>query len=321
MRSRALLLALAVLAAPAVATAQESRHEPSAADVHTARIALTEGLALRERGEQLAALGRLQTAFDLVATPITAFELGKTHMMLGHVLQAYELFHRATRMEPRPDESARAKSSRMEAARLASEIEPRIPKLRLTVKVPKDATFVVRIDDETIPTKDEVTLRAVDPGTHTVVAKAGDGPEQTVSLAIAESETKDVELTPQWIAPKPKPVEENVLYVKRTNPVTFMGFTTAGAGLILTAFSASFLSAATASLDDKCGADYCPPSTVQNERAERDTWAIATIIGVGAVGAGLVAGIYGLANPIKEKVTTGSVFRLGPTGAALRVTF
>jgi hypothetical protein len=321
MRSRALLLAFTVLTATSFAFAQEPRHEPSPADVHTARLALTEGLALREKGDQLGALGRLQTAFDLVATPITAFELGKTHMMLGHVLQAYELFNRVTRMEPRTDESARAKSSRMEAARLSSELEPRIPKLRIKVKlVEKDAVCSIRIDEETITTKGEETLRAVDPGEHKIVAKAGDGPEQIVKVTVAESETKDVELAPKWVAPQPKP-EGNVFYAKRTNPLTLVGFSTAGAGLLLLNLSIPFYVSAEADLADKCGNDYCPPSTIGNERQDATLWGLTTIIGGAATFTGVCVGVYGLMNPVKEKFTTGSTFRFGPGSVEWRGTF
>ncbi|MEA2751661.1 MAG: hypothetical protein QOI41_5804, partial [Myxococcales bacterium] len=71
--------------APASAPAAGTVHvEPSAGDLATARSALKEGLALREKGDLLGALGRLTTAHDLVPTPVTAFELGKTHLLMGH---------------------------------------------------------------------------------------------------------------------------------------------------------------------------------------------------------------------------------------------
>lgn len=311
---------LVVLSLPRVAAA-EDRAEPSAADIATARVALTEGVRLREKGELLQALGRIQTAFDLVPSPVTGFELGKTHMMLGHVLQAHELFKRVTLMEPRPAESERAKTSRMEAARLAPDLEPRIPFLRIHLVLPKEATAVVHVDDEAIPTTGDTTLRAVDPGTHKIIAKAGDGPEQTVTVTVAEAETKDVELSPQWVPPKVETKEPGVLYVKRTNPLTVVGFTMTGVGIVLTAVGAGFLNAAASELDDKCGELYCPPSTDRNERVEYTTWAFVTGVGALTAAAGLCAGVFGLANPIKEKVTTGASLQLGPTGATWRVRF
>lgn len=322
-RSRALASAFVVLTLAAPAIAQEPRREPSAGDIATARTALNEGLSLRDKGEHVTALARMQTAFDLVPTPVTAFELGKTHMMLGHVLQAHELFKRVTRMEARMEESERAKMSRSEAARLAPQLEPRIPQLRIKLKLPKDATALVRIDDELVATtKGEETLRAVDPGEHRVVAKAGEGAEQMVTVHVAESETKDVELAPPWVPPKPKPKEgEQVYYTTRTNPLAFVGLATIGVGLTITASSLTFLSSAHAELADRCGENYCPPSTIEQERPTRDLFAALTVAGAAVIGAGVAAGIFGLLNPVKEKVITGSNVRFGPTSVEWRVTF
>src|SRR5262245_27613937 len=116
---------------PSPAPAPARHGEPSAGDLATARNALREGLSLREKGDLSGALGRFATAYDLVATPVTAFELGKTHMLLGHVLQAHELFKRVVRMPPSMEESQRSAVAREEANRLAADLEPRIPSLKI----------------------------------------------------------------------------------------------------------------------------------------------------------------------------------------------
>src|SRR3954467_472532 len=102
---------------------------PSAGDLATARSALKDGLALREKGELDSAVERFQTSYDLVQTPVTAFELGKTQMMRGKILEAQELFQKVTRMPLTLEESGRSASARQEAERLATELEPRIPRL------------------------------------------------------------------------------------------------------------------------------------------------------------------------------------------------
>src|SRR5688572_24162174 len=71
---------------------EKTGREPSPGDLMTARTALREGLLLREKGEVAQAQARLQSAYDLVPTPVTGFELAKTHMIAGHVLTAHELF-------------------------------------------------------------------------------------------------------------------------------------------------------------------------------------------------------------------------------------
>ncbi|HVJ92054.1 MAG TPA: hypothetical protein VM580_19770, partial [Labilithrix sp.] len=99
--------------APSPPTAiSPARREPTAGDLATARTALREGLALRDKGAVAEALPRLASAYDLVPTPVTGFELGKTHMMLGHTLHAHELFKKVLRMPPSMEESTRPQERR-----------------------------------------------------------------------------------------------------------------------------------------------------------------------------------------------------------------
>jgi hypothetical protein len=301
----AIVVALATLGSNAAA--QETRHAPSAGDLATARGALKEGLALREKGELPTAIMRLQTAWDLVPTPVTGFELGKAQMMAGLILQAHEMFQKVVRMPPSAEESERSKIAREESARLATEIEPRIPSLRIRLKLPGGASAQVHVDEELVPTNGAETLRAVDPGTHEVVAKAGDGPEQHVRIEVAENEVKDVELTPQWIAPKTDVKKEKgqiVVVRQTTSLLAFVGFAGASAGLALTVSSYYVFTTQSSDLADKCGDRYCPQSNLK-ERNSRDLWLGVSIAGGLATIGFLAAGIIGATNPKKETIVVG----------------
>lgn len=258
-----LVLAGALSATPALAD-EPKPQEASAGAVASGRTALREGMALREGGDVKGALGRLQSAWDFIPTPITGFELGKTHLMLGHVLQAHELFARVGRLAPSPEESSRSQTARDEATRLMKEVEPRIPSLKIKVTIPQNATVEVKVDDEKVPLVNNETKLLVEVGAHDVTAKAGDGPEQKVHIEVAESESKDVPLTPQWLPPAPKPVLSNsgqVVYVRQTNPLTFVGFSFAAAGLIVTTIGTIVYVNAREDAQDRCGKFYCPPPT------------------------------------------------------------
>jgi hypothetical protein len=314
MKRLACALALALVTIGGTAAAQDTKREPTAGDLATARAALKEALALREKGELPQSIARFQTAWDLVPTPVTGFELGKTQMMAGKILQAQELFQKVVRMPPSMEESERSKVAREESARLVKEIEPRIPSLKIRVKLPQGASAVVRVDDESVPLSGAVTTRAVDPGSHEVVAKAGDGPEQVVRIDVAESEVKDVELTPQWVPPKVDPKKEKgqvVVVREKTNILTFVGFTGASAGLALTA-SAAYVALTTHNdLVDKCGERFCP-ETNKDDVTIRNAWALVTLFsGIATVGL-LTLGIVGVTNPKKENVVVGNV-RVQPT--------
>ena len=322
--SVALVAATPVHAQPTeAAPAVQAKREPTAGDLATARTALREGLALRDKGEVQDALARLASAYDLVPTPVTGFELGKTHMMLGHVLQAHELFKKVVRMPPSMEESTRSQTSRDEAARLANELEPRIPSLRLKLTLPKDATAVVKVDDETIPLTGAETMRAVDPGPHEIVAKAGDGPEETVHVEVAESETKDVALAPKWVPPKnPQPGKtREIIYVRQTNPLAFVGFGIAAAALVVTTVSALVYIDARDDAKDKCGRSYCPPARrggnvlgsdaiidtgFQGENTRYQVSGIITLAAGVTTAVFVGLGIFGAARPVKERVTAGA---------------
>ncbi|MDB4941778.1 MAG: hypothetical protein JWP97_1312 [Labilithrix sp.] len=309
------LLVLAGLSASGVALADPPKPAPplaaaagtpSAGDLATARNALKEGLALRDKGDHAAALGRLTTAFDLVQTPVTAFELGKTHLLLGHVLQAHEMFQRVGRIPPALEESERSATARAEADKLASDLEPRIPTLRIHLKLPEGATASVRIDEDPITTVGAITPRAVDPGRHVIVARAGDGPEERVTLQIAESEIKDVELAPQWVPPKaPEPGAGQVVYLRQTNPWVFVGFTASSVALTVTGVSAVLAVNASSRAHEGCGEDYCPQHVRDDDITVMRSWIVATVIGAAATIGFFTVGVISIGKPTMEKVVSG----------------
>ncbi|MDB4936057.1 MAG: hypothetical protein JWP87_3029 [Labilithrix sp.] len=314
----AILLASA-LACPAIAHAAP---EPSAGDLATARNALKEGLALREQGDLLGALGRFTTAYDLVQTPVTAFELAKTHLLMGHVLQAHELFIKIGRLPPALEESQRSATAREEANRLAADLEPRIPTLRLHLRLPPDATAAVRIDEDPIVTTGAVTPRAVDPGKHVIIAHAGDGPELRVTVDVAEGETKDVDLAPQWVPPKAPvtpPGGGQVVYLRQTNPLVFVGFTVSSVALTLTGVAAVLAVNAAGRAHDRCGSDYCPQHVRDSDVTEMGTWLVVTGVAGGATLAFFTLAVLSIGKPVNEKVTAHAGARpyIGPGSAGV----
>lgn len=274
----------------------------------TARAALKDGLALREQGNLDAAAGRMQTAWDLVKTPVTAFELGKTEMMRGRILTAHELFQAVVRMPTTLEESQRSVSAREESARLGTELEPRIPQLRLHVKLPAGASAVVHVDDDEVTLSGDTATRLVDPGKHEVTAKAGDGPEQKVMVSIAESEAKDVDLAPQWIPPKPKPKEGGrEVYVHQTNPLVFIGFGVAGASLVLTGVATPIAINATKDAQQHCGQVACGQHARDTYYGPSVFWTVVAVgSGIATLGFGVMAAIS-IGNPVVQKVSTSEV--------------
>jgi hypothetical protein len=298
-----------------------ARREPSAGDLATARTALREGLELRDSGDLTRALARLSTAFDLVPTPVTGFELGKTHMLLGHVLQAHELFKRVGRMPLAAEESERSVVARSEATRLAADLEPRIPQVRIHLTLPPSSHATVRIDDEDLVITGAVTPRALEPGDHEIVAQAGDGPEQRVKVTLAEGETKEIRLAPVWVPPKVPIVEPGVIYVPQTNPLVFVGFGGASVSLVVATLATYVALDQTSEASERCGRVYCSQEALVESARPAKFWSAFAIGAWASTMVFLTVGLVSISKPIKEKVVTGASLRLGPTGAAIEGRF
>lgn len=329
MRSRifpALALAFALAASTARAQETPQRHEPTASDLMTARAALKEGLALRDKGDHEGAFMRFQTSYDIVQTPVTAFELGKTHMILGRILQAHELFVKIGRMPKGLEESERSAAARDEAARLAKSLEPRIPTVRIRLKLPPGATAKLRVDDDVVTPTGETTPRAVDPGAHEIAATAGDGPEVKMSIDLREGETKDIELAPQWIPPKPKEdpkAPSRVIIVRQTNPLVFIGFGAAAGSLVATVILGTMAANFTRDAKNACGDDFCPEEVRNDEWRKAYAFSIGALVTGGAAIVFTVVGGLALSRPVEEKITAKRGVKpvVGPGGVGLVGTF
>lgn len=322
LRSATALVAVLAICVAADARAQPAQETPSAGDLATARAALREGQALREKGDLDGSFARLLTAWELVQTPVTGFELGKAHMLKGRILQAHELFKKVVRMPPILEESERSATARSESARLATDLEPRIPSLRLRLVVPPGATAKVHVDEEEVSVEGE-TPRRVDPGSHVVTARAGDGPEQRVYVNVLESETKDVELAPTWVAPRPppKPVSTTIV-VKTTNSLVFAGFGGASASLVLAGVSTLLAVNNTSRAEERCGKTYCPPDVLQNDANVARFWGAMAVVSTVSTAVFLTVGIVASSFPSQQKIGGVAVSpALGPGGAGVVGTF
>lgn len=319
-RLPALALLIALVAWPARSFAQSEAPAPSAGDLATARTALREGQALREKGDLDGSLARLVTAWELVQTPVTGFEVGKAYMLKGKILQARESFLKVARMPLAVEESERSANARTEAARLATDLEPRIPSLRLKLVLPPGASAKVLVDDEDVTlAPGEPAPRLVDPGAHVVVARAGDGPELRLPVSVAEGETKDVEIAPTWVVPKPpaKP-QTGPLVVKTTNSLVFVGFAGASASLVLAGVSTLLAINNTNRAEDACGTSYCPPDVLRDDANVARFWGAMAVASTVSTAVFLSVGIVASSFPAQQKIGGVAVTpTLGPSGAGV----
>lgn len=307
-RCRAALLAVGL--ALAFSPARVAIAAPTAADLETARTLYHDGLNLRASGDLKGALSKLKLADELVGTPITGVELGRTYEMLGQLLEARETFLAVARIPIAPKESPNAAAARAEAAQLEQALRPRIPSLVVHVTgVPAGAPLAVTIDGATILPDALAVPRKLDPGAHTIVVHLDGRADQTATRTLKEGESAEVtidmpaasgmvtEVPKDTAKPPPKLAEDHAppaaTHERSTSALTYVGFGVAGVGVLVGTITGVVTMSRSSSLKDRCGGGQCPPSQFGDLDSTR-TLGTASTISFVAAGAGAIVGVIGL---------------------------
>jgi hypothetical protein len=164
--------------------------EPSAADLESARELYKEGKELRSKGDLKGALEKFKAAHAYGGTPVTGLELGKTHMQLGDLVEAREIFLSVGRMRVQSDETEKSNAARTEAADLAEQLKGKIATVVVKVTGTKE-TAQVTVDGANAPVVSGTATRRINPGQHVIVARAGSA-EKKENVTLGEGETKEV---------------------------------------------------------------------------------------------------------------------------------
>ncbi len=321
---------LAVVAALALHAATAAAGEPSAADIETATQLYKDGKALRELNDFEGALGKFRAAYTLVATPLTALELGRTYAALGKFVEARDVLLGVFRLPVRPNESAKATEARQNAAELATNLRGRIASLTIHAKGPLDPFLRLWIDGALIPSEATGASRLLNPGRHTIVLESR-GQTVRSELTLGESESREVEIlvpegqavppppggTPPIVEPKPPPREGSQAL---RNTLVFGGFGTALVGIGVGTVTGLMTLSRASTLKDVCTTDgRCPAASQADLDASRTTGTISTVM-FGVAVAGLGAGIAGafMVGPEAPSAARSGTVRLfpGPTGIA-----
>jgi hypothetical protein len=302
---RASLIALSILSIAPVVRADE----PSLSDKAAARDMFTDGVALREKGDLAGALVKFKGAYALWPSATTGLELGRTHMQLGELIEARERFLETVKSPKKPGETSASQNARDEAQKLADSLATRIPSLVFKISGAKSAK--VTLDGRELPGETLSSPRKVNPGKHTIVARAAGAPDLNVEINVEEKETREVPLAfatssttepAAPAAPTATPAPTPVVDTKpsSTSPLVYVGFGVAGVGLIVGGVTGALAMSKASSLNDACTDGRCPPANHADVDAYHRLGTISTISFV-AAGVGAAVGIYGvLSSPKKE---------------------
>ena len=309
------LLLLGLPGAAAAQTAQPSTPPsapsgpPSAADLESARELFKEGRELRQSGDLKRALERFKAAHAYGQTPVTALELGRTHIQLGELVEGREVLLSVGRMKVQSDETEKSAAARAEAADLAEDVKKRIPTVMVKLTgVASDSAAQLQIDGFTVPIVGLTGIRKANPGKHVVVARAGTR-EETRTIDLEEAKTQDltIDLAGTGAAPPVGPVGATETGPKQISPVTWIGLGVGALGIGVGAVTGIVALGKASKVDKACTSTHCPPSAKSEVDSGR-TFATISTIGFAVGGAGLVTAAVGyflLSKPKASGATQG----------------
>jgi hypothetical protein len=281
--------------------------QPSAAQKETARGLMAEARELREQGDLDGALTRFTAADSLMSVPTTGFEVAATQAELGRLVEARETLRRVLALPQRPDDPEPFNEARSKARALDQQLLSRIGALRFSLSGVGEADALeITVDGELVPRAALSLPFRVNPGRHTVVARAR-GRELKREVAAVEAQTLPVELKFAGAAAAPATSEptrtQRLSPARRRAPAAnatasrglpTLAYVGGGVGLAgILVGSIAGVSAISHRNDAKksCVAGSCPPSTWSDLDSARAMASVSTVgFVVAAVGVVVGAG-------------------------------
>jgi hypothetical protein len=294
----ALAVGLAIGSTALGASAQP--HTPTAQELETARNLYKEGKELRAKGDLPGAIEKLLAAHALGNTPVTGIELARTYALAGKLVEAREIALSVARLQVASDETEKSAEARTDAARLAAELRPRIPTLRVRVQgVASGEEGHLVIDAFEVPDAAIGEPLKVNPGHHAVVLRAGEGGtarESRGEVETAEGTSAEITLSvppPPVTPPPPEPPPAPVAH--RNTLVVTLGFGAAIVGGAAGLFTGAAAISKKNQLSSECNGFQCGPENGgSSDLSTARTYATASTVAFGVAGAGLVVGLIGL---------------------------
>jgi hypothetical protein len=290
-----------VALAPRIASAQ------SDADRATARELAIAGQQALEQRDYATAADRFGRADALVHAPTLLLGFARAQVGLGKLLGGHEAYQRILREGVPPGSPPVWSEALADAERELAALAPRLPSVVIVVTGPTDVE--ITLDGTAVPAASLGIKRFVDPGSHTLSARApgyadaeatfalAEGEETTVTLALHRLPAVPSPLAPPFApalpppallpppAPPPDPDRSDQPSLLRALGFGAIG---AGASLLLVGVVTGALALDRGSeLSDRCGDSGCPPDAeaALDDHDRMRAWSIAGLV-TGGVGLG-----------------------------------
>lgn len=185
-------MVLALVASPRKAFADSDEQQRA-----TARILATEGFEAFQQQRWADVVDRFGRAESLVHAPPHLLYLARGYVHLGKLVEAHETYEKLTREVLPPSAPRVSVQAQADGAKELSELDPRMSSLTISVS-PASSNATVTIDGVALAPAMIGAEVPVDPGTHTIEAKAKGFVEahQTVKIVEATRSSARLELQP-----------------------------------------------------------------------------------------------------------------------------
>lgn len=264
-------------------------------DRATARQLALEGYEALHAGEYAVAVDRLQRADQLVHAPTIKLDLARSHVGLGHLVEAHELYQQILREGVAPGSPPSWQKAVASARQEVVQLEPRLAWLNVRVEGPRKPR--VKLDGTELPAASLGAKRAVDPGKMELSAEADGFLPLRQTVQVGEGESRDVRLV---LLPDPARPPERALKPATTpapadrapshvgGAAAYTAYGVGAAGLLLGGTSSVLMFAARRELEGECVHGHCPESAA-HDLARYHTYGTLTAVGlaVGIAGAGV----------------------------------
>jgi hypothetical protein len=277
----------------------DARAQVSPGDRETARGLMEEGDARYEKGEWDQALQMYRGAHELMQVPTTGIAVARVLVRMRQLVEARDMALQVARIPVEPGEHPVFGEAREEAQRLAAELEPRIPSVRVQLRgnVPV-AGVTVTIDGKELPRVAALLPRKVNPGRVFITVRGEGIPTATKEVLVEEREAREVEVElgaiPDSQAGGAEPANTGTTSL---SPLVYVGFGLGAAGVIAGSVTGLMAKSQTSDLKEECGGAVCPPSLHGDYDSANRLATISNVsFAVGLVGVGL--GVYGLVSGV-----------------------
>jgi hypothetical protein len=314
---------LLVVGGSVAGAAEPSAAGPADSDKAKADALFNEGQAELEAGRVDSACAKLSESQKLDAAVGTLLNLARCHELQGKTATAWREYQAAARLAQERGQADRAAG----AAKLATELEPKLSKLRIDVPTAL-AGLVVQRDGEQLKESSFGTFEPLDPGEHLVEARAPEREPWSTKVKLGPSADQQTVAVPQLARPV---VAADADGSGGSDGVRVAGLVLGGVGVvglaIGTAFGVVALKDVSAAKDDPalCPDEWCSPAgrdAINAATTKAHVSTVGLVVGGAALVAGVVMAIAGgssEAAPSEQATRLDVVPVLGPGTAGVAV--